>query len=234
LLRNTVGTSIDTNGSDQKTALSKLLDSATDTYFASAKATATDAEIIQRYLLILAYYQLGAEALLTSTLYAASECSGTWSSVTACEYGQITGVSFDSTVQTSASTPVVPSDLIYMNYIESISVANYAISSTIPSTLPTNDLLTSFALTGNKLSGSLPDALFELRSLTNLDLSDNLLTGDLGVKTKIVQLIRLTSMDLSTNGFTGTIPTCGLSTTPATLITDCTSEVACTCCSSCV
>ena len=138
----------------------------------------------------------------------------------------------DGTTQAASTTPVFPIDLFRMD-VNAIAVVNYAFASTIPASIPQSDLVTSLELKGNSLTGTLPDALFELRSLTKLDLSINGLSGNIGDKTKIKQLIRLDYLDLGTNTFTGTIPTCELSTTPATFISDCASEVTCTCCSSC-
>lgn len=226
---------IDTTVSDtnEALALAVLLDTTTDTYFAGAKATATDAEVLQRYILILAYYQLHAEADLTNTgLYSISECS--WTSVVTCEYGQVSTVYFSALVETPASgDPIFPTDLFWLEYVQSIRVNDYAFASAMPTDFESPDLLTALDLTGNSFTGTLPDELFELRSLTSLDLSNNGLDGNLGDKSKIKQLIRLTNLNLGTNAFVGTIPTCELSTTPTTLITDCASEVTCTCCSSC-
>mmetsp|Transcript_14583 Transcript_14583/g.35229 ORF Transcript_14583/g.35229 Transcript_14583/m.35229 type:complete len:466 (+) Transcript_14583:130-1527(+) len=227
--------SIDTTLTDEKAALTALLSTSTDTYFATAKTTLTDAEVVQRYLVILAYYQLNVQSLLTSTLYAASECSGTWSPVViACEYGQVTSVHFDATVEVPASSPpVIPLDLTKLDYVQTLWINNYSFASTLPATITASATLTDLQLINNSLTGTIPDALFELRSLVTLDMKTNALSGNIGAKTKIKQLIRLTYLDLGTNTITGTIPTCELSTTPTTMITDCAAEVTCTCCTSC-
>lgn len=103
LLRDTVGTAIDRASSNEAAALAKLLDSSTDTYFESTRATATDTEIIQRYLLILAYYELNAESSLDTSMYQLSECY--WPAVASCEFGQVTSVYFSRyIVQKSSCT----------------------------------------------------------------------------------------------------------------------------------
>lgn len=138
-----------------------------------------------------------------------------------------------SSVQTPTSgDPIFPTDLFLLEYVQSIKVTNYAFASAIPAEFESSDFLTSLDLTGNSLTGTLPDALFELRSLTSLDLSNNGLSGNLGDKSKIKQLVRLTNINLGTNAFTGSIPTCELSTKPTTIIADC-SEVTCGCCTTC-
>ncbi|CAJ1957556.1 unnamed protein product [Cylindrotheca closterium] len=220
---------IDTTGTNEASALTDLLSATTDTYFASEKATMTDPQVVERYIMILAHKQLKLQSLLSSEL-PFEVCF--WQTAFTCEYGRVTWVYFDGVFEVATGTPAFPVDLFRLE-ASRITVVNYSLASTIPASIPQTDLLTNLELYANSLTGTLPDALFELRSLTTLDLSNNGLSGNIGDKTKIKQLIRLDNLDLGNNAFTGTMPTCELSTTPATFISDCASEVTCTCCSSC-
>jgi len=224
-----VGTAFNTTSTDENSARAFLLNSAQDTYFNTARSYATDDEIIQRYLVLLALYQMNLSSLIDGSSW---EC--TWSFVT-CEYGQVTSFKLDGTVN-AATSPTFPVDLFNLTTMEEIGLNSYTFSnSTLPTDIGLASRLTSLNLSTNALTGTLPDEIFELRSLTTLDLSSNTLSGSLDEKSKIKQLIRLTTLDLGSNTFNGTLLFCDISPSATSIVTDCdgNTPVTCSCCTSC-
>jgi len=230
ILFDKVGTAFNATNTKENTARQFLLDSTSDTYFNTVRSYATDDEIIQRYLVVLALYQLNLSFLINGT---SSECS--WSFV-ACEYGKVTSFKLDGTVNVATSQPVFPVDLFNLTTMEEIGLNSFNfLNKTLPEDIGLASRLTSLNLSLNALTGVLPDELFELRSLTVLDLSNNTLSGSLGDKPKIKQLIRLTTLDLGTNNFTGNLLFCDISPSATSIVTDCdgNTPVTCSCCTSC-
>lgn len=84
LLYAKVGPAFNGSATRENNARVYLLNQNQDTYFNAAKAYATDAEIIQRYQLLVALYKMNLSRLINGTAW---ECS--WSFVE-CEYGQVT------------------------------------------------------------------------------------------------------------------------------------------------
>lgn len=85
LFGSVVGSAVDFTGSNEDQAADFVF---SDSYYTSVVDFATDDELIQRYLLVLAYYQTNIDSQL-------SEFSGTWEcewDVITCSYGQIVGV----------------------------------------------------------------------------------------------------------------------------------------------
>jgi Leucine-rich repeat (LRR) protein len=96
-------------------------------------------------------------------------------------------------------------NLIFLKYVEDLSITNSDLRGQIPSELGNLQSLTKLDLYWNNyLSGQVPSELGNLQSLTELDLSYNALKGQ--IPSELGNLQSLTELDLSYNAFSGPIP----------------------------
>jgi len=190
----------------------------------------TDAELIQRYILVLMHNTIfsstatSCQVSKSSTTCAAGapstdeDCNcvtGTqagffwrtgfwecqWAGVS-CTYGEVSGIDISS-FNLAGDLP----SATFQGFPKITAMdfsSNTNLGGSIPTDLGTSSLLTSLDVNGDSIGGSLPSELFSLGLLTNLNVASNSISGT--ISTQIGQLGNLVTLAIYGNSFNATLP----------------------------
>ena len=189
-----------------------------------------DSGFLQRYVIVLLYFSMGGENWASQDKWLSPElnvCDWSPSIHSATDHSDrpcVTGIDLSR----AGLDGTIPSEIGYLDAVESINLAKNNLSGSIPAELFNIESLTELVLSSNILSStipsgvsnakfldvlklsdnfiasSIPDELWDLRHLRTLDLSSNELTGTISVR--LENLSVLNTLDLRTNMLGGNIP----------------------------
>jgi Leucine-rich repeat (LRR) protein len=166
-----------------------------------------DAQLLQRYALVVLYFATGGEDLwlepekwLDPSLHecdwgvASIECEGDASKPRLLR-------SLDLSRQEIAGQ--LPNEIGMFSQLTSLKLSKNGINGTIPSRMFSLEKLEILELAGNNVTGTIPTQLSSSAELSYLDLSNNQLTSS--IPEELFDLANLFWLDLSLNELTGTI-----------------------------
>mmetsp|Transcript_4667 Transcript_4667/g.9851 ORF Transcript_4667/g.9851 Transcript_4667/m.9851 type:complete len:442 (+) Transcript_4667:69-1394(+) len=161
-------------------------------------------DMVQRFILTLAYYQLGgADWTTISPTSAVHECY--WEFVDCYpddNYDVQQVYKFD--IQDQEAKGMIPKVLAALPNLEYIRLDNNTITGTIPDEFGSMPFILNLDFSNNDLTGFLPESLFSATSLESLDVGGNQISGT--ISNSISNLINLELFDISSNKIEGSLP----------------------------
>ena len=133
-------------------------------------------------------------------------CTDNWQGVTCtadCASLSVCNI-IDLNMDSNNISGIIPNEIIYLSYIQSITISKQNLIGTIPSAISQLSNLHTIVLAENMLSELVPTSVGSLLLLTHFDLSENDLTGEF--PSTLLTLTRLVALLLDKNDFSGTFP----------------------------
>jgi len=174
-------------------------------YLDEATLNYTDPRVIQRYVLMVLYYQCGGTkwSNYNNWMSVALECE--WYGIGCNGELEVTNITLDN----NKLEGIIPSELSSVDSLEVLELNTNSLKGTNTSFFDgffQHDLINfkTFDVSNNYLSGTIPAQFEKYGNLTKLSLINNEFTGSFPVE--ITNLRKLVFLGLSSNSLTGTLP----------------------------
>lgn len=166
---------------------------------------ATDAGLLQRYILVVLYFATGGEQWIERENWLSAslhECQ--WSSAISCKTDPsnrqiVTGLDLSR----HGLTGELPPEIGYLSQVENFIAAKNALNGTLPQSTFNMTRLAVFDVHSNALEGSIPGTISNAPFIVDLDLSKNLFSGT--IPEALYDLSILRTLDVSVNQLTGVL-----------------------------
>eukprot|EP00588_Corethron_pennatum_P011338 CAMPEP_0194266124 /NCGR_PEP_ID=MMETSP0169-20130528/1135_1 /TAXON_ID=218684 /ORGANISM="Corethron pennatum, Strain L29A3" /LENGTH=418 /DNA_ID=CAMNT_0039006735 /DNA_START=65 /DNA_END=1321 /DNA_ORIENTATION=- len=194
---------VNTEGKIEYTAYQDFLNNLPED-LSSEKGGMKSVDMVQRFILTLAFYQLGgADWAVMSPISAVHECY--WEFVKCYQdddYDADQVFKFD--IQDQEAKGKIPKVLAALPNLEYIRLDNNTLTGTIPDEFGSMQYILNLDFSDNSITGSLPESLFSATSLESLDVGGNQITGT--ISDSISNLEYLYLFDISRNAIGGSLP----------------------------